>query len=170
MPNDRPRLPLPPVGVLVVFLALVLLAGCSPPTGSVSGTVLFGNKPLPGGMITFEPKSGQGGNGATSFIDEQGHYQVTLPVGEYVIAVDNTELEARGRKAAPPATVPPGIKVPAPAKGPASSDAIKESGASPLTGMTGKYVAIPSKYQRTDTSGLSYTVTAGSQSHDVELK
>ena len=169
MPNDRPRLPLRPVGVLVVFLALTLMAGCSASTGSVSGTVLFGKKPLPGGMITFEPKGGQGGNGGTAFIDEQGHYQVTLPTGEYVIAVDNTELEARGQKAAPRPTLPPGIKAPAP-KAPANPDAIKESGAAPLTGMTGTYVAIPTKYYRTDTSGLLYTVTAGVQSHDFELK
>src|SRR2546423_13180231 len=94
------------------LLALVL-AGCMSRSGTVSGQVLHENKPLPGGIVTFLPDV-QGLSPASAILDEQGHYEVTVPVGEFHIIVDNRELAPRGNKTAP--AVLPGIKATIPAK------------------------------------------------------
>ncbi len=135
-----------------VFLAAPFLAGCGSsgpgpggPQGEVSGKVLFKGKPLPGGMVTFMGPAGMFGN---SRIGEDGSYQLTAPVGEVKITVDNRMLavkEKPGEAALNPSTAP--------------RDPIK-----------GKYVRLPDKYYSAETSGLTYTVTKGSQSFDVNLQ
>lgn len=147
--------------IVGLVLAVPLATGCPERTGTVSGTVTFANKPLPGGIITFAPAQ-QGHFPMSAPIDEQGHYQVTLAVGEYQIAVDNQELDKKSH-AGPPPKLPAGIKLPPPAK--ADTPAKEKEPA-----VAGRYVAIPKKYYSASTSGLTYSVTAGPQPHDIELK
>src|SRR5437763_1743688 len=72
-----------PLGVTSLILGLVVLpvaVGCQERTGTVSGTVTLANKqPLPGGRVTFVPTE-QGRFPMSSALDEQGHYELTLPV------------------------------------------------------------------------------------------
>jgi len=66
-------------------------------------------------------------------------------------------------KTAKPATPPPQAKMKD-----VPPDAQK--GMYKAQGSSGKYVKIPDKYGDTKESGLTYQVTSGSQTHDIELK
>jgi hypothetical protein len=147
-------------GMLLVLAALVGCGGGG--TGTVSGRVLVGKakKPLPGGSITFAPVAA-GQRPVTGDIDENGDYTVTVPVGETRISVDNRHLMPA--PANPPPSLPPDLLRQLKVKAPPPKAAEAPAG-------TGKYRKIPERYYRTDLSELKYTVTDGSQKHDVELK
>ena len=148
------------------LLLLAALVGCGSGTGTVSGRVLVGKakEPLPGGLVTFAPVDSKH-NVVTAEIDEQGHYEATVPAGEVRISVDNRSLMPPA--ASPPPSLPPELlklkKLPPPTKveAPAPAGGVKASG---------RYRKIPEKYYRTDQSGLTFTVTGGAQKHDIELK
>jgi hypothetical protein len=112
----------------------------------VTGKVLYKGKPLPGGMVTFVTADGFASKG---IIDEDGSYTIKTLVGDVKICVDNTMLARKG---------------PAPKKGAGKS---KEPAPEQ---PKGKYVPLPRKYSNPDTSGLSWTVKKGKQTHDIELK
>jgi hypothetical protein len=147
-------------GTLLLGFGL-LLSGCSRSglgrEGEVSGKVTYKGKPLPGGQVTFMTPQGYGFNGV---IDPEGNYKVRPLVGEVRIAVDNSMLarphesaqDMRRRMGMEPA---PGVKV--------------EGQKSAAPAITGTYVPLPDKYRSPDTSGLTYTVKSGSQTHDIEL-
>jgi len=132
---------------------LVLAAGCSGggggskfATAEVSGKVLFKGKPLPGGSVSFLPDK-TGGVAATATIDEQGNYKITAPVGPVRISVDNRMLQQK----APHGHI------------------LKRPGADDPSLIKGQYVALPEKYYSPDSSGLTYTVEGGTQTHDITL-
>ena len=143
--------------VLWCCLPLCLLApaaGCKdapPPYASVSGTVFFQGEPLPGGRITFVAVKGAYASSAT--IREDGSYNISAPTGDVQIGVDNLML--LGRRGAP--AQPP------------QSEEMKKHSAGAADPITGRYVVIPKKYASPDTSGLTYTVQPGDQTHDVTL-
>jgi hypothetical protein len=140
-----------PAALLVLTVAL---AGCSgssalPQTAEVSGTVKFKGKPLPGGNVTFV--SDKGGVTGAAVIGEDGTYKVTTaPVGPVHITVDNRALESNQRAPKTPMLKRPGAEEP--------------------TTPKGKYVAIPEKYYAPDKTPLTYTVTPGTQTKDIELE
>ncbi len=141
-------------------LSLGLLAGtmsCTKnPHGTehveVSGKVLFNGKPLPGGRVMFAAI--KDGFAASAPIDENGTYQIKAPIGEVLISVDNRMFQARG-----------GAK-PGQERHPKRPDSQEEK-AEPIKGR--RYVPIPERYANADTSGLTYTVKPGPQTHDIEL-
>jgi hypothetical protein len=137
-------------------------AGCAQSNATVSGTVKLDGKPLPGGIVTFFPVQ-PGGFPASAQISEQGHYEITTPPGEYRIALDNRELKERDRTTKPP-ELPPGIKLPPPKEPPPGKEAPPKK-----QGIAGRYVAFPPRYYSAEESALTYTVTGGSQTHDIEL-
>ncbi len=150
------------LGCWLCLLSGVLLSagGCGerPPHevdyGEVSGKVSFKGKPLPGGKVTFV--TAKWGYSASANIDENGQYNGKFPVGDVLIAVDNRMLEPpkkeKGKKQAaknPPLKAPPDVVAPPPPKG--------------------KYVKIPDKYADPSTSGLTFKVEKGTQTHDIKL-
>jgi hypothetical protein len=145
----------------LVALPLACVAGCGDSVGTVSGRVTYQSKPVPGGLITFRPTE-PGRNPASARLDEQGRFEVTVPAGDVVVTVDNQELKetAKGLSIAPP----PGAKIPQGEK--------KESAPSPSAAERppGRYMPIPDKYNRSDTSDLKMTVKSGSQTKDFDLK
>jgi hypothetical protein len=151
---------------LILFAAAL---GCGPGQGTVSGQVKLTNgKPLPGGWITFVPADPRQPP-ATARIDENGRYELTVAAGKVKILVDNRELEAQAAQGPAAPVLPEKIKLPAdlnvpkpaPGQGP-PPDAPEK--------LPGKYVRIDPKYHTVEKSGLEYTVSAGPQTHDVELK
>ena len=76
-------------------LCALLLAGCNPSTGTVTGTVYLDGKPLDRGSVMFHPT----GAGTKSYgeILEGGEYEIHtgtkpgIPPGEYVVTVVATE-------------------------------------------------------------------------------
>jgi hypothetical protein len=136
------------------------VAGCGPGEARVSGRVLYQDKPLPGGRVTFRPADSRR-NSVSTPISPEGTYEATLPVGEVRISVDNRELEPPPSAAPPPSLPnfkpPAGVVVPPPKK--------EEHQKPP-----GTYIPIPEQYYTIEKSGLTYTVTKGSQTHDIVLK
>ena len=155
--------------LLLGFLLLPFLVGCAAGKSKVSGRVLYNGKPLPGGSVFFRPADPKQ-NAVTAELDEQGNYEVTLPVGEVQVAVDNRALQPRP---AGPSGVPPGLPPEVLAelsKGKKPTPPPEASNPNAPTKPSGKYVAIPENYYTVEKSGLKFTVESGEQKHDIELK
>jgi hypothetical protein len=149
---------------LAPLLLLTLAAGCGPREGHLSGQVLYKNKPVPGGFVTFRPADNRA-NTVSVPIDENGHYSATVPAGEAKVAVDNRNLEPQPRER-PSTGLPPGIKLPPGFKAPTGPAAAPESAPEKASG---RYVALPDKYYDADKSGLKVTVKGGAQDQNIEL-
>jgi hypothetical protein len=142
---------------LLPLCLLAAAAGCGtgppkpPPSAKVSGTVLYRGQPLPGGRISFVTVAG--GFATTATIREDGKYEISAPTGDVQISVDNSMLmPRRGSPMQPP-----------------QSEGMKQHSGGAEDPVKGQYVNLPSKYFRPDTSGLTYTVKKGDQTHDVPL-
>jgi hypothetical protein len=95
----------------------------------------------------------------TGKIDGEGNYKVKAIAGEARIVVDNRMLEKReGKSPRGGLRPPPGVEV--------KTDLSKMGGGE---APSGTYVRLPKKYHSPDESGLTYTVKAGSQTHNIEL-
>jgi hypothetical protein len=166
-----PRAPHPGWGLIVCLL--LGTAGCAS-KGDITGKVLYRGKPLPGGTVTFLPAGGKGAY--VSPILGDGSYSLTqVPPGEVKIVVEtesrNPAPQGNSQAAAKARTymemmqkkmeeemqkrkqvMPPGRRI------------------VPLPPSKEEYVPIPAQYKDPDKSGLTYTVTGGKQTHDIELK
>jgi len=143
---------LPFFGGLLICL-LVFAVGCQ--TGKpksaqyvdVTGKVTYQGKPVTGGQVSFFNDQGFNNNGV---IDENGNYKISSPVGNVKIMVDNRMLRQGQREAAKMGAGPrPGGEQPNPIKG--------------------KFMRLPEKYSAPDKTDLTYTVSNGPQTHDIEL-
>jgi hypothetical protein len=159
--------------VSVLVLGVVLLpAGCQR-TGTVSGKVTYNNKPLKGGTVSFITQTG---TPKFTGIADDGSYTVTgVPVGPVKITVDTSAFKTttgRPQGGGPPAprSAPGGAKeAPMTPGNPAGAQGQPSS--LPGTGPKGdQYTAIPDKYAKADTTPETYTVTPGSQTHDIQIK
>lgn len=141
-----------------LYLALGLslaTIGCGRSTGTISGKVYYKNAPLKGGNVTFLTKDKKISKLAE--IKEDGSYDIErMPAGEAFIMVDTSALKpSQGMHMnAPPKGVepPPGYESPN----------VKEDAK--------RYVPIPPQYADPDKSGLTYTITGGKQTHDINLQ
>ncbi len=123
-----------------------LLSGCGPSEPVVRGRVTYKDQPLTSGEVRFFPSSGPS---RSALINAEGMYEIkNAPEGDVRIAV--ISQKSAGTPVGPKASV----------KKPAADAAPLERPKS----------AIPEKYNDPKTSGLTYTVTQGAQSHDIELK
>jgi hypothetical protein len=152
-------------GTLVAFLGLFAL-GCGS-TGNVSGKVAYQGKPMPGGAVSFMPTSGKGAY--TSRIKPDGSYTVIkVPVGEVKIVIlpptvgsdPKVRMMAQAVKSGKMKVSSEELdKMP-----PAFRQAIED----PSAGS--QAYPIPKKYTDPEKTDLKYTVTGGSQTHDIDLK
>jgi hypothetical protein len=127
-----------PLGVLILT---VLIAGCGPQFGDVSGTVKFKGEPLKTGTISFYD---QANKVQSSPIGPDGTYSVSkVQAGPVKIAVSVPLAITMG---------PPRGDAPMPAR--------------PWPGVP----ALPTKYQDPEQSGLTMEVKSGSQQFDVRLE
>jgi hypothetical protein len=154
-------------GWSLIVCLLLGTAGCAS-KGQIAGKVLYRGKPLPGGTVTFLPAGGKGA--FNSSILQDGSYSLAqVPSGEVTITVE-TESKNPG---------PQGTS------GQKSKARIyrmyrekmqklmqeKTPGRTPRQFPSKEqYVPIPASYQDPEKSGLKYTVTDGTQTHDIELK
>jgi hypothetical protein len=136
----------------LLFCMLALIGGCSsgPPAvenAEVSGKVLYRGQPLPGGKVTFVTV--QGGFAHNGTIDENGNYKISAPVGDVLVSVDNRMLRTQKKGA--------------------KEHVLKRPGAEQPQALKGTYVALPAKYSTPSSSGLTYKVQPGPQTHDIRL-
>src|SRR5262249_45310367 len=114
-----------------------LSAGCGskvPLTGEVSGKVIYEGKPVTAGGGKVFPQSG--GDPVGTSIGPDGTYRATgVPVGPSKVAIETLQF----KNLTPP---PAGI-------------------AKMLGGPRTKYVPIPTKYEKPETSGLAFEVERG---------
>jgi hypothetical protein len=150
-------------GFLVLIGLLAASAGCGvnyKAKGIVKGQVVFFDKKLTAGTVSFQTADGRSGAGN---IDFNGNYTVTdAPVGPCTVTVTVPKVSGMppGMKAA---AKPPGTNMP-PMKQPGSAETEDASLIDPS-----KIVQIPTKYSKTDTSGLTFTVERGEQTHNITL-
>ena len=140
------------MSVLVVLACLPLLAGCGkglPATGDVTGKVIVGGKAVSGiNKVAF---IGADGKILKMSPTMGGNYGMTeVPVGTVRITVRGTAQQ-------------PGAQLPKPSN-PADPGADMNNNMPDMTSG----VSIPAKYANPD-NGLTYTVTTGQQTHNIEL-
>lgn len=157
-------------GGLVTLGLLVLLVGCGPnykARATVKGKVTFGGKALTVGSIMFHGKNNLTG-GAT--IDKDGNYVMNdAPIGDVTITVTVPKQPQGGiarMKIGPGAG--PGGKDGKDSKSVDPTDSSKTI--SIMSAMPTNVVAIPEKFGEVATSGLTYTVVKGEQTHDIVMK
>ena len=137
----------------LVLLFLPALSGCSRSTGSVTGKVLYRGEPLTSGAVIFHGADGRIESGN---IDHLGNYVIArAPAGPVKVAVvaGGGESASEGGKA--------GGKFEKPSP--------KHPGAGSAPPAPNRKVLIPEKYRNPDQSGLTYTVTPGTQTFNLNL-
>jgi hypothetical protein len=129
-------------GALMLILSAV--SGCGPRFGTVEGMVTVDGKPANDGTVIF---SGTDNRSAAGAIRPDGHYTAEkVPVGDVKVVIHQMVMKGGGPDR------------PGPLKGfenPAATDS--------------KPVPIPKKYQSIETSGLTYTVTSGTNDFTIDL-
>jgi hypothetical protein len=141
----------------LVLLVVLAESGCGAKRGDVSGTVTYQGKPLPLGTVTFmDAKNESLGSSPIT----QGKYAIAkVPVGLVKVIVSTP----------PPLT---GKDPPHPlfkAK-PRAESPKKAKRGERLTPDPGSVISIPDKYRSPDQSDLTYTVTPGENTFEIELK
>lgn len=152
------------VGIAVLGLTTI---GCSKgsglKTGNVSGTVTFEGKPVANAQVVFQPK--QGGQNAVGTTDANGRYTLMTGtdrgalIGEHrvTVTVQSGAEQLSGIDAIDPSA----------AYGQAMMAA---ASGRPPAAQTPSSGGIPAKYADPTTSGLEFTVKAGSNTINLELK
>jgi hypothetical protein len=122
------------------LVVLVLVGGCAPGMGSVSGTVTYQGKPLETGTIIFYDSAK---NAPAATINKDGTFAIPkVAAGKAKIAVMMPmPISFRG------ADLPGGTK----------------------QGETTKVPSLPPKYADPEQSGLTFEVKSGSNQHEVKL-
>jgi hypothetical protein len=147
---------------LVVPLLLLAATGCRS-KATITGTVTYKGTPIPEGSVMFIP---QDGSPVVSAVINDGKYTAEkVPVGPTKVAVASlynaggpmdigTKMMMGGGKNSAP---PPDSGLP-------------EEARKMLAGRSAKRgLKIPDKYSDLENSGLTYTVTGGSQTKDFNL-
>jgi hypothetical protein len=141
--------------LLFFSLCAALLAGCSsePETAKVSGKVTYKGQPVTGGQMYFYPAEGGGLPGS---ITPDGTYAIVgLPPGKVTVTIETESIN-------PNRTVRTYGDKRGGGMGP-TPEGVNTSGG-------GIYVQIPKKYAQKATTDLTFEVTGGEQTHDIQLK
>ena len=154
-------------GMLVCLALAASLLGCgggSGPRAIVKGKVTFAGKALTVGNVMFYGKDKDKTGNAT--IDKDGNYAMNdAPLGEVKITVFVPKMAPGGMAM----MKGPGDKM----KGMKDAKSVDPSGSGKSISIMGdmptNVVPIPDKFGNVDTSGLTYTVKSGEQTHDLVL-
>jgi hypothetical protein len=128
----------------VILLAGLFAVGCSGQKGfgEVRGTVTYRDKPVTAGTVMFYPEGG--GDPASGVLAPDGTYRATgIPVGRARVAVET----ARFKTMTPP---PAGL-------------------AKQMGGPRPVYVPIPDRYEKPESSGLTFEVVKGTSDWPIVL-
>ncbi len=148
-----------PWGALALA-GLLALAGCGGAgggKGTVTGKVTYKGKALPGGRVTFTAANKQ--NVVADIKDDGTYTAQDVPAGPAKITVHTEYLKQQGQ--------PRGARSYAPPKDQKAPEGY-QMGGDPAAAK--HYVKIPDQYQDPDTSGLTYDVKKGDQTHDIPLQ
>jgi hypothetical protein len=152
MTRSKPRA-LPVFVYLLVVVLPAAVAGCAK-TGTVAGKVSVDGRPVRGGIVNFLGADVEPGtqNSITGTIQPDGIYEANnVPVGPIKVSI---MPGTSARRSAPIRDREKGLPPNSKAADPAS---------------TAAPVALPPKYTKYDTSGLTLTVHGGSNQFDIEM-
>jgi len=144
------------LGALALFVVFGLVGcGGGGGKGTVSGKVTYKGTPLKGGRVAFLTSNKQN---AVAEIGEDGSYTaINVAPGPAKISVSTSYLKEN----------PLGRVRNQPPKGQQAPEGYQmSSGGTDVK----RYVKIPDQYESADTSGLTYDVKSGNQTHDIDLK
>jgi hypothetical protein len=129
----------------LALLASLAAAGCgSSRKSSISGEVKYNGQPLPSGTVTFLGQDGEKKVAGADIVD--GKYKIaSFPRGVVKVTV---------------VTLPPSQ-----GGSPPNGQAIPTPGGA----RVGAYMAIPKRYAVPEQSPLSYTVSSGDQTYNIDL-
>lgn len=149
--------------VMAASAGYFTLAGCGParpPVAPVSGTVMFRNKPLATGRISFYPESGRA---ATGLIGSDGRYSLTTFAAKDGALLGPHRVVIEAREIIPPSQ-PPAKPVSTP------SELIARELQMPAPDATAsiKWI-VPENYAALDTTPLTATVKAGKNVVDFTI-
>jgi hypothetical protein len=149
----------------LALAVLVMAAGCTA-SGNITGKVRYKGKPLPAGLVSFIPQSGSG-HPVDGQIAEDGTYSISrVPVGPVKIVVKSVEPP----KGPPARTGPGGMAAHmGPPTGAALPPGVKPPNFDP-SAEADKYVKLPAKYSDPEQTDLTYTVTSGTQTKDIDME
>ncbi len=143
--------------LVCTFLGLI---GCGPgqkDRAVVKGKVTIGGQALTGGTVTFTTKDNRQG---TATIHPDGTYEMgDAPQGDVTITVAVPQPSAKEKMMG--IEMGKDKKMPEPPGGKDSK--------MPMPAMPDKFVLIPEKYSKVETSGLTYKVGKGEQTKNIEL-
>lgn len=131
-----------------LFSSMGLLGCGGQQSGTVTGQVSFGGKPITFGVITFVAEKGEPKVSNASIWEGKYSFE-KIPVGTVKVLIQSLPASKPGT---PPKGTAPVV----------SSEPTKE--------VKGPFVPIPAKYSREETSGLTYTVVSGNQTKDFNLE
>ena len=152
MPRGYLKAPAVCIALGGLLLLAVTVVGCGPANPTVSGVVTFRGQPLPSGTVLFHVADGRVEHSA---LGPDGHYTIAnAPLGPVRITVQSHPAAPAGlpSRGGPPPAAPKELEPTA-----------KEQ-------RDVRYGRIPTRYGSAEQSGLTYTVTAGSQTHDIGLE
>ncbi len=152
-------------GGLVALLAVFAALGCSDPSQAravVKGNVKFFDKHLTAGTVSFIAADGRVGSGN---IDFDGNYVVhDAPVGDTKVIVSVPKMGMGPAGKGPSPKPPPGVPPMHSPDGSQGGNAPEDVGIDP-----NKIVKIPAKYEKTESSGLSFKVEKGENTYNITL-
>jgi hypothetical protein len=138
--------------LLGLVLALATLSGCGKGKGEITGEVIYRNRPLPSGTITFYVTDKPGVKVFSEIKD--GKYSISgCPVGAVKVTVETFWRSGQGDPRQAP------------------KDTLKDFASRfEDTEKPGVFVPIPRRYASPDTTDLTYEVEKGPQSKDFKLE
>lgn len=141
----------------LVLLVVLAESGCGAKKGDVSGTVTYQGKPLPLGTVTFMDANNEslGSSPIT-----QGKYAIAkVPVGPVKVLVST-----------PPPLTGNAPRHPLFKAKPRAESPKKAKPGERLSPDPSSVTPIPEKYRSPDQSDLTYTVTPGENTFNIELQ
>lgn len=150
-----------PCGICTIGLVIVLFCsmGCgakkNTPRAPITGKVTFGAKSLGAGIITFVPDENPNATGV-AYIRTDGTYESKgVPIGKCKVTVKTSHLN--------PVQPPPKPGDPKPQP---PEFYVQQSG-DPKTGKV--YIPIPLKYEKVESTTLTFDVQAGDNTYEIKL-
>jgi hypothetical protein len=175
------------IAIVLFGVMCIGVVGCGASVGDVSGKVTYKGNPLKGGIVTLINDEAK--KSFTGTINEDGTFSLTkVTTGDYKVLVDTESLKPQvgGGSGGPPMGMPPG----APGAGGDIYSAAKSgkidvkaggssgpppgvgyaSGFDTMAANAAKYIKIPSKYSKQETTDLTIKVGRGSNTLNIDLK
>ena len=156
------------VSLSLIVLVAGLATGCGKNQNEISGTVTFGDKPLPLGTIAFFNE--ETGRSISSTVSD-GRFTLTrVPIGEKIKVVVSTadqfqevkDIEQKIQASKP--ILPPD------APKPPEQESVPEELVKKMQDMKARLLVLPERYQSVETTPLVFAIKTGKQELTIKVE